>query len=230
MKLKEESEKPGLKLSIAKNKDHGTQSHHFIANRWGNNGKSDSLYFPGLQKWLHVKFKCLLLGSKTMTNLNSILKSRDITLLTKVCIIKAMIFPVLMYGYESWIIKKAERWRIDAFELWCWRKLLGVPWTARRSNQPILKEINPEYLLKELILKSNPVLWPSDAKNWLIGRDPDAGKDWKQEKKGASRGYGWMASPALSLSTTLGNGEGQGSLACFIPWGYRVRHDLVTEQ
>ena len=88
-----------------------------------------------------------------MTNLDSILKNRDITLPTKVCIVKAMVFPVVMYGCESWIIKKAEHRRIDAFELWCWRKLLRVPWTARRSNQSFLKEINPEYSLEGLMLK-----------------------------------------------------------------------------
>ena len=95
----------------------------------------------------------LLLGRKVMTNLDSILKSRDITLSTKVCLVKAMVFPVVMYGCESWTIKKAECRRIDAFELWCWRRLLRVPWTARRSNQSILKEINPEYSLEGLMLK-----------------------------------------------------------------------------
>ena len=95
----------------------------------------------------------LLLGRKVMTILDSILKSRDITLLTKVYLVKAMVFPVVMYGCESWTIKKAERWRIEAFELWCWRRLLRVPWTARRSNQSILKEISPEYSLEGLMLK-----------------------------------------------------------------------------
>ena len=95
----------------------------------------------------------LLLGRKVMTNLDSILKSRDITLPTKICLVKAMVFPVVMYGYESWTIKKAERRRIDAFELWCWRRLLRVPWTARRSNQSFLKEISPEYSVAELMLK-----------------------------------------------------------------------------
>ena len=95
----------------------------------------------------------LLLERKAMTNLDSILKSRDITLPTKVRLVKAMVFPVVMYGCESWTIKKAERQRIDAFELWCWRRLLRVPWTARRSNQPILKEISPEYSLEGLMLK-----------------------------------------------------------------------------
>ena len=95
----------------------------------------------------------LLLGKKTMTNLDGILKSRDITLPTKVCLVKAIFFPVVMYGCESWTIKKAERRRIDAFEMWCWRRLLRVPWTARRSNQSILKEISPEYSLEGLMLK-----------------------------------------------------------------------------
>ena len=95
----------------------------------------------------------LLLGRKAMTNLDSVVKSRDVTLPTKVCIVKAMVFPVVMYGCESWTVKKAEHQRIDAFELWCWRRLLRVPWTARRSNQSILKEINPEYSLEGLMLK-----------------------------------------------------------------------------
>ena len=101
----------------------------------------------------HEIKRCLLLGRKAMTNLDSILKSRDITLLTKVHLVKAMVFRVVMYGCESWTIKKAEHQRIDAFELWCWRRLLRVLWTARRSNQSILMEINPEYALEELMLK-----------------------------------------------------------------------------
>ena len=101
----------------------------------------------------HEIKRCLLLGKKVMTNLDSILRSRDSTLPTKVHLVKAMVFPVVMYGCESWTVKKAERRRIDTFELWCWRKLLRIPWTARRSNQSILKEIGPEYLLEELMLK-----------------------------------------------------------------------------
>ena len=101
----------------------------------------------------HEIKRCLLLGRKTMTNLNSIFKSRNITLPTKVCLVKAMVYPVVMYGYESWTIKKAESWRTDAFKLWCWRRLLRVPWTTRRSNQSILKEISPEYSLEGLMLK-----------------------------------------------------------------------------
>ena len=100
-----------------------------------------------------------------MTNLDSTLKSRVITLPTKVCLVKAVVFPVIMYGCESWTIKKMEHQRIDAFELWCWRRLLRVPWTARISNQSILKEISPEYSLEGLMLLKLPILWPPDAKN-----------------------------------------------------------------
>ena len=120
----------------------------------------------------------LLLGRKTMTNLDSVLKGRDITLLTKVHLIKYTAFPVVMYGYESWTIKKAEHQRIDAFKLWCWRRLLRVPWTSRRSNQTILKEINTEYSLERSDAEAEAsILWPSDVKSQLIGKDPDAGKD-----------------------------------------------------
>ena len=101
----------------------------------------------------HEVKRCLLLGRKAMTNLESILKSRNITLPTKVDLVKAMVFPIVMYGCESWTIKKAEHQRIDAFKLWCWRRLLRVPWTARRSNQSILKELSPEYSLEGLMLK-----------------------------------------------------------------------------
>ena len=129
-----------------------------------------------------------------MTKLDSIFKSRDITLPTKVCLVKAMVFPVVMYGCDSWTVKKDECRRIDAFELWCWRRLLRVPWTARRSNQSILKEISPGCSLEGLMLRLKlQILWPPDAKSWLTGKDPDAGKDWGQEEK---RGWdGWMASP-----------------------------------
>ena len=113
---------------------------------------------------LEIKI-CLLLERKATTNLDSILKSRDITLPTKVRLVKAMVFPVLMYGSESWTIKKAKSRRIDAFELWCWRRLLRVPWTARRSNQSIVREISPECSLEGLMLKLKLILWPPDAKN-----------------------------------------------------------------
>ena len=112
-----------------------------------------------------MKLRCLLLGRNAMTNLDSILKSRDITLLTKVHIVKTMFFPVVMYGYVSWTIKKAERQRIVAFELWCWRRLLKVPWTARRSNQSILREINTEYSLEVLMLKLKLQYFDPDTKS-----------------------------------------------------------------
>ena len=130
-----------------------------MANRWGKNGNSDRLYFRGSKiiadgDCSHEIKRCLLLGRKVMTNLNNIFKSRDITLPTKVRLVKAIVFPVVMYGCEIWTIsQKAEHQRIDAFELWCWRRLLKVPWTARRSNQSILKEISPEYSLQGLLLK-----------------------------------------------------------------------------
>ena len=127
--------------------------------------------------------RCLLLGRKAIANLDRILKSRDITLPTKVHIVKAMVFPVVMYRCESWTIKKAEYQRTDAFKLWCWKSLLRVPWTGRRPNKSILKEINPEYSLGRTDAEAEtPILWPPDAKNQLIGKDPDAGKDWRQEK------------------------------------------------
>ena len=113
----------------------------------------------------HEIKRCLLLGRKVMTNLDNILKGRDITLSTKVCLVKAMIFPLVMYGCESWTIKKADHQRIDAFELWCWRRLLRVPWTARRSNQSILKEISPGCSLEGLMLTETPILWLPDAES-----------------------------------------------------------------
>ena len=123
----------------------------------------------------------LLLGRKVMTNLDSILKSRDITLPTKVRLVKAMVFPVVMCGCKSWTVKKAERQRIDAFEVWCWRRLLRVPWTARRSSQSILKEISPECSLEGLMLKLKLQYF-----GHLIWKVPDAGKDWGQEEKGTT--------------------------------------------
>ena len=136
----------------------------------------------------------LLLGRKAMTNLDSILQSRDITFPTKVHLVKAMVYPVVMYGCECWTIRKAECQRIDALELWCWRRLLRAPWTARRSNQSILKEISPEYLLEGLMLKLKLQYFGHlMQKNWLIWKDPDAGKDWRWEEKGTTENemVGW---------------------------------------
>ena len=158
MKVKEESEKAGLKLNIQKTKIMALGS--IIS--WQIDGETmemvKDVIFLGSKitadgDCSHEIKRCLFLGRKAMANLDSVLKSRDTTLPTKVCIVKAMIFPVVMYGCESWTIKKAEHQRIDAFELWCWRRLLRVPWTTRRSNQSILKKINPEYSLEGLMLK-----------------------------------------------------------------------------
>ena len=131
--------------------------------------------------------RCLLFGRVAMSNLDSVLKSRDITLPTKVPIIKAMVFPVVLYGCESWTIKKAEHWRTDTFELWSWRRLLKVSWTAE------IKVINPKgnqswiFIGRTGAEAEAPVLWPSDdTKSWLIGKDPDAGKKWGQEEKGVT--------------------------------------------
>ena len=158
MKVKEESEKVGLKLNIQKMK---TMASGPITS-WEIDGEtvetlSDFIFWGSKittdGDCSHEIKRPLLLGRKVMTNLEGILKSRDITLPTKVCLVKAMVFPVAMYGCESWTVKKAERRRIDAFELWYWRRLLRVPWTARRSNQSILKEISPGCSLEGLMLK-----------------------------------------------------------------------------
>ena len=154
IKVKEEREKVGLKLNIQKMKIMAFGP----ITTWQIDGETVADFIFGSKITAdgdcnyEIK-KCLLLGRKDMTNLDSILKSRDITLSTKVHLVKAMVFPVVMYGYESWTVKKAERQRIDAFELWCWRRLLRAPWTARRSNQSILKEIRPGCSLEGLMLK-----------------------------------------------------------------------------
>ena len=147
-------------------------------------------------------------------------------------LVKAMVFPVVMHGYECWTRKKAECWRIDAFELWCWRRLLRVPWTARTSNQSILKEISPEYPLVGLMAEAEaPILWLPDAKNWLAGKDPDAGKDWRQQEKQTTEDemvgwHHWLNGYEFEKAT--GVGDGQGSLVCCSPFG---RKELdMTEQ
>ena len=136
-----------------------------------------------------------------MTNLDSIFKSKDITLPTKVHLIKAMVFSVVVYGCESWTVKKAEHQRTDAFELWCWRRLLRVPWTARRSNQSILKEIGPGCSLEGLMLKLKLQYFGNLMRRVDSGKDPDAGRDWAQEEKGTTEDEGWHhCSMDMSLS------------------------------
>ena len=159
-----------------------------------------------------------------MTNLDSILKSRDIILPTKVPIVKAMVFPVVMYGCESWTIKKAEHWRIDALKPWCHRRLLRVPWTARRSNQSILKEINPEDLLERLMLRLK-----LQYLGHLMQRANSLKRPWcwerlKARREGATKHktVGWHYWVNLhEFEQTQGDGEGQGSLACCSSWGHR---------
>ena len=171
MKVKEESEKVGLKLTIQKTEIMASGP----ITSWQIDGETmetvTNFIILGSKitadgDYSHEIKKHLLLGGKAMTNLDSILKSRDITLLTKVRLVKAMVFPVVMYGRESWTIKKTERRRIDAFELWCWRRLLRVPWTARRSNQCILKEISPGVFIGRTDVEAETsILWPPDVKS-----------------------------------------------------------------
>ena len=166
--MKVESEKVGLKLNIQKTKIMASGP----ISSWEIDGETVSDFiFLGSKitadgDCSHEIKRHLLLGRKVMINLDSIFKSRDVTLPTKVHLVKAMVFPVVMYGCESWTVKKAEHQRIDAFELWCWRRLLRVPWTARRSNQSILKEISPGCSSEGLTLKAETlVLWPPHAKS-----------------------------------------------------------------
>ena len=187
MKVKEENEKVGLKLNIQKNKIMASGP----ITSWQTDGETvetvADFIFLGSKitadgDCSHENKRHFLLGRKVMTNLDSILKSRDITLSTKVPLVKAMVFAVVMYRCESWTIKKAECQRIDAFELWCWRRLLRVPWTARRSNESILKEISPECSLEGLILRLKLQDFGHLMQSCLIWKDPDVGKDWRQEK------------------------------------------------
>ena len=177
--------------------------------------------------------RCLLLGRKVMTNLDSILKTRAIDLPTKVCLVKAMVFPVVMYGCESWTVKKAERQRIDAFELWCWRRVLRVPWTARRSNQSILKEISPGCSLEGMLLKLKlqyfgHLMWRVDSlEKTLAGRDLGAGGE------GDDRGWdGWMASPTRWTWVWVNSGSWWWTGRPGMLWLMglqRVRHNWATE-
>ena len=182
MKVKEENEKVDLKLNIQKTKIMASGP----ITSWQIDGETvetvTDFTFLGSKiiedgECSHEIKRRLLLGRKVMTNLDSILKSRDITLPIKVRLVKAMVFPVIMYGCESWTIKKAECWRIDAFELWCWRRLLRVPWTAGRSNQSILKEISPGFSLEGLMLKLKLQYFGHLMQGADSFEDSDAGKD-----------------------------------------------------
>ena len=175
-------------------------SHHFMEKRWEDKENCDRLYFLGSKitadgDCSHEIRRRLLLGRKIMTNLDSILKSRDIILPTKVHLVKAMVFPVVIYRCESWTIKKAECWRTDSFELWCWKRLLRVPWTARRFTQSIIERTDAE--------SETPILWLPDAKSWLIWKDPDAGKDWGREEKGTTR-MRWLDGVTNSMDMGFG--------------------------
>jgi len=181
--------------------------------------------------YIHEIKRCLLLGRKAMTNLDGILNSRDIILLTKVHLAKAMVFPVVMYRCECRTIRKPERQRIDAFKLWCWRRLLRVPWTARRSNQSILREVNPDYSLEGLMQAETSIFWPPDGKNWLIEKDPDAGKDWRQDEKEVTEVemVGWhLWLNWHEFEQTQGDSEGQGTLVCCRSWA--LKKSAVEQQ
>ena len=157
-----------------------------MASRWGSNGNSERLYFGGTPKSLQMVTTAMKLKDAYSLEGKSwpikIAYSKAETYFAnKVCLVKAMVFPVVMYGCENWTVKKAERRRIDAFELWCWRRLLRVPWPPRRSNQPILKEISPGISLEGMMLKLK-LQYFGHVKSWLTGRDSDAGRDWGQEE------------------------------------------------
>ena len=227
---KEESEKVGLKLNIQKTKImasgpitlwqiHGEKWKQRETIFLGSKVTADGDCSNEIKRHLH-------LGRKGMTNLDSILKSRDNTLLTKVHLVKAMVFPVIMCGFENWTIKKAECWRIDAFELSCWRRLLRVPWTARRSNHSILKEVSPAYSLEYEWCRSSNTLANlcEELTHWKRPRS------WERLKAGGegnemARWHHWLNGhefePALRV------GDGQGDLACCSPWG---RKELDTTE
>ena len=231
MKVKEESEKVGLKLNIQKTKIMASGMEvASICYTWQTGGKImetvTDFIFLGSKitadgDCSHEIKRGFLLGRKAMTNQDSILKSRNISLLTTIHLVKGMVFPVVMYGCESWTIKKAECWRIDAFELWCWRRLLRVPWTARRSNQSILKEISPDYSLEDWCWSwsSNTLAtWCEELTHWKIpwccerlkaGGEGDEMVGWHHWLNG------YESEQALRV------GDGQEGLECYSPWVHK---------
>ena len=229
MKKWKRREKSWLKAQHSENEDHGIWSHHFIANRWRNSGNSGRLYFGGSKITAdgdcsyEIK-RCLLLGRKVMTNLDSILKSRDSTFPTKFHLIKAIVFPAVMYGCESWTIKKAECRRIVAFELWYWRRLLSP--LDCKEIQPVSPKGDQSWIFigRTDAEAETPILWPPDVKNWLNGKDPDAGKDWRQEEKGTTEDemVGWHHQlNGHEFEQALEVGDGQGSLMSAVHGGHK---------
>ena len=210
-----------------------------MANRWGNSGNNVRLYLGGGSKITadgdcsHEIKRYLLLGRKVMTNLDSIFKGRDITLPTKVHLVKAMVFPVVMYGCESWTVKKAERWRIDAFEVWCWRRLFRVPWTARRSNLSILKDISPGISLEGMMLKLKLQSFATSCEELTHWK-----RTWYWEELGSGGegdnrgGDGWMASPTwwtwVCVNSRSWWWTRRPGMLQFMG-SQRVEHDWVTE-
>ena len=209
-----------------------------MASRWENSGNSGRLYFLGSKisadgDCSHEIKRHLFLGRKVMINLDSLLKSRDITLPIKIHLVKAMVFPEVMYGCESRTVKKAEGQRFDVFELWCWRKLLRVPWTARKSNQPILKEISPEYSLEDWYWSWNSNTLATWCKQLTHLKRPLCWERSKAGGEGDDRGWdGWMASPTQWIWVWVSSGSWWwiGRAGVLQSMGsQRVRQDWVTE-
>jgi len=228
--------KSWLKTQHSENYDHGIWSYHFMANRW-EHWKDWLTLFWGASKLLqmvivsHEIKRHLPLERKAMTKLDSILKSRDITLSTKVRLVKAMVFPVVMYGCESWTVKKAECRGIDTFELWCWRRLLRVRWTARRSNQSILKEISLgcslEGLVKLKLQYFGHMMWRADwlEKTLILGKiEGRKRRGWQRMRwlDGITGSWKW-------IWVNSGSWWWTGGLECCSSWGHRVRHDWASE-
>ena len=222
--MKVESEKVGLKLNIQKIKIMASGP----ITSWQIDGETletvADFIFLGSKitaddDCSHEIKRHLLLGRKVMTNLDSIFKSRDITLPTKVHLVKAMVFPVVMYGCKSWTVKKAEHWRIDAFELWCWRRLLRVPWTARRSNQSFLKDISPGCSLEGLVLKLKLQYLATSCEQLTHWKRPWCWEGLGTGGEGDDRGWdGWMASPTRWPWVNSGSWcwTGRTSMLCFL--------------